>query len=386
MEQALFSQFSQSGLLSRPETAPEPRPADPLWKTRLLKLLGEQSEARWGTQLIRIARDMILVCDQELTIHFHNQGFVSGLGFRDGSYKGQSLLQFFPEEDRDAAKRAFCNLRSGRMRGIAIEATFLGKSKPVLFGAEVTRSRRRDGSYFYYMIARPKVETPVGRRALRTDTQVVGMRAEAALGVAAPIPADAGDFLDLLPVAAWRCDGESRLVAVSGRLWDDLRIDGASSLGAELGAAKSPDVPGLLAEIKPSVRAAVRSSKARIEFRGKGYDVHCEPLKGPAGEYAGCVGYVRTAVIESVPAGGNGSGPMQRNRSTTVVVDPVACAAPATGRARDLEMTAVVPITPIALTPPPFRCSGVLVETAPIAVRIKTLVASAEPSDVALPR
>lgn len=463
----MSSQSPTSRLADGSETAPLPGKKIPAWKTGILKYLGEQPEARWGTQLIRIARDMILVVDEDLRIQFHNQGLVRGLGFSEGSYQGDSLLSFFPADDRESAKRAFDTLRTGRNRGIAVEATFLGKSKPVLFAAEVMRSLSKNGSYFYYIVARPRLAAMPGRAAISSQTHVVGSQATAAVALSAAPSADtATSFLDLLPVAAWRGDKNKRLVELGGQLWDDMGVDRSAARGAELAVAKSANLPEVMSALKPSLRSALRSSETTIDFAGKRYDVTVEPVRGAGGDYQGSIGFLRLALSVATPS--LDSGPVASNRTTTVLLNPnlqapvadgvgpakpvappkvkvarpaadlsvpkptgvevplpgdspriefnapptvrrneaatvpltsapvaarqtqvlnptssPASPPPAVSRNAEMKKTAVVPVQPVPLTPPPFRASDVEVEidTTRIGVRSVQVVAS----DVALP-
>ena len=287
------------------ETVSSPGPVRPAWLQGLCKMIGEQPEARWGTQLIRIAQDMILVCDEDLHIHFHNQAFVKRLGYREGSYIGCNLIDFIPKADQPDARKAFNHLGAARVWGIRVEAKFLTRKAPLAFVAEVTRSRRSDGSYFYYLIARPKVVT-----------------ASSSVDNFSRPPAEestAMDWVKHLPVAAWQSDREHRIVALSGKLWSELEVDEKSAVGCQLSVASPDGIPGILAAVKPSLRSALRHSEAEFDFEGKKYQIVVEPVKAASGEFSGSVGYVSAALSVSRP--GKDSAPVAGTRTTTVLVN-----------------------------------------------------------------
>jgi len=310
----------------------------------LLKCLGEVPEARWGAQLIRIAQDMIIVCDDKLDIQYHNQSFVKKLGYSSGSYHGRSLLEFFPSAHRDAADSAFEKLRVGSTRGLEVEANFLTRTRPVAFVAEVTRSLRPDGGYYFYMIARPAQKAP--ERAKTRKMQPASV--DPSLQVAA-------DMLERLPIAAWRTDERNCVTQIFGKLWDDLSVDRDATVGVDLSVADMTEGPEIFRLVKPSARAGSHSFVADVAFDGRRYSVTVEPLTGDGGKRQGSIGFICAA--RTPPRAGIESGPVTGTRTTTILVNPdtrkVATIASTGSNGRqgnaDIEPRALTP--PTRLTP-----------------------------------
>jgi len=318
------------------ESVPSPGDEQNRFLKGLLKGIGEVPEARWGAQLVRIAQDMIIVCDDQLEIQYHNQSFVRKLGFSGGSYRGRNLLDFFPAADREAADAAFEELGGGRMRGIEIEAKFLTRSKPLAIVAEVTRSRRPNGSFYYYMIVRPTRDAPVVAKTRKLEPAAVDPSLKAA-----------SELFSELPIAAWRADGDHRITQLFGKLWKELSVDCSASIGVDLSVADLTEGPEILRSIKPAARAGRRSFVAEVSFEGLRYSVTVEPVNGPGGECTGSVGFIRAASAASRV--GIESGPVDGTRTTTILVNPDTRKVATVAAKR---RTGRVDIKPRSLTPP----------------------------------
>jgi len=140
------------------DVSPEPVRGLKRWKTEIAKVFGRGPDSRWGTQLMRIASDMILVCDESLEIRHHNRAFLKGVGFTQGTFTSKNLIQFFPSEDQDDVVEAFVRLKRGHAAGMRFNATFLTMKGRRHFDTRVVRNRNIDGTFFYYLVARDITE------------------------------------------------------------------------------------------------------------------------------------------------------------------------------------------------------------------------------------
>ncbi|NNE92121.1 MAG: PAS domain-containing protein [Verrucomicrobiales bacterium] len=268
------------------EHLPIPAPEPAGWKSSLLKAFGESPEMRWGSQLIRIHRDMIVVCDSNLEIQYHNQSFRQNLGFSRGTFVGYSLLDFFPDKDREAAANAFDYLQKGPKRGFLVESAFLSTGMALPFEAAVTRSLRNNGSYYFYLIARPQ-----GQLEKRNQPQVE----EPAVSVDSPNATS--DLMANLPIAVWCADQNHRITSLSGKLWDQLGVDCQLATGAELGLEACVSTPEVLARVPREIRTSPSPVKVAVDFQGGHYEAVVEPLFSDHGVFVGTIGYLRPAEV-----------------------------------------------------------------------------------------
>jgi len=202
-------------LVAHSEMTPAPDRVRGVWRAKLEKFMGDDPEEQWGSRLIRVASDMIVVCDQELNILFHNRSFLKGVGYQSGTLKSHSLMEFFPAADHTEATRAFDGLRQGPQAGLRINATFLTANGNRQFDARMTRSRVKGGGIHLYLIARESLKAKV-TETVRIETTPID-----------PI-------LSGLPLAVFRTDRKLRVTYVCGYLWEDLGFDGKQLIGGDL--------------------------------------------------------------------------------------------------------------------------------------------------------
>lgn len=262
---------THSGLNSAPIPADPP----PRWKEVIGSWVREDPYLRWGPQLARVASDMILVCDEDLEILFHNHSFLKGVGYQEGSFVGQSLLSFFPAEDRATADGAFAGFRKGHAAGMRIAASVLTRRMTRQFDMRVVRSRKQDGSYFYYLIARDET----GRAK---ETVTVQAAAE-----------PTRSFFDSLPVAVWRTDRELRITEAEGSLWEDLGIESDSLIGVSFGEPDRDSIPGIFDGVDFCDSMAGLSFHVDIEYEEAPFDISVEPVLNPKNRVIGTIGILR---------------------------------------------------------------------------------------------
>ncbi|MEM9018732.1 MAG: PAS domain-containing protein, partial [Verrucomicrobiota bacterium] len=121
----------------------------PVWMRSFLRSFGDDPDARWGGRFVRLASDLMLVCNEELEIIFHNRAFMKAIGYDEGSYVGESLTKFFPLMDRADAGKAFDSLMGGNSGGIRIDCSLLTVRGERRFVARATRSRRSEGESIF---------------------------------------------------------------------------------------------------------------------------------------------------------------------------------------------------------------------------------------------
>lgn len=225
---------------------------------------------------------MIVICDESLEICHHNRAFLKGIGHSEGTFCGQNLLAFVLEGERDGVIEAFSDWRRGHAAGMRFLATFHTTKGGRSLELRAVRSRNRDGSYRYYLIARDAAETRRGGRASGDDT-------------------DSDPIFRGLPVAAWRTDGKLRIVQAYGSLWPDLGLAGEDLVGESL----HPSHAGTLRELFPEIDCgdvlagmAMQTSVKREDFS---LQVSVEPFFDDAGRLLGTVGLMRRIRFQGRP-------------------------------------------------------------------------------------
>ncbi|MDF1658814.1 MAG: hypothetical protein P1U58_14460, partial [Verrucomicrobiales bacterium] len=115
------------GSMRSGDVSPQPGSASVKWKAAFACAMGEDAVAKWGKQLLRITNDMVVICNEDLEIVYHNRGFIRGIGHFEGTYERQNLINFFPATDRPAASKAFSSLIQSQQGGLRFGATLLTK-------------------------------------------------------------------------------------------------------------------------------------------------------------------------------------------------------------------------------------------------------------------
>lgn len=267
--------FPFSAPAAESAVAPETERRLVRWKNAMAGLLRRDPEARWGAQLLRIASDMIVICDESLTILHHNRAFLKAVGHTSGSFQGLWLGDFFPSEERDGVSDAFGDWRRGHAAGMRFQAGLLTMKgrRPCEFRA--VRSRNRDGSFLYYLVAREAVEAKTPGRP--------------------PAEGDTDPFFRGLPVAAWRTDGSLRITQAFGSLWPELGAASEDLVGERFGRRHDSLLPEALQAIDCSDALAGMSLQTELEREGTRYNVAVEPFLDASGGIVGTVGILRRA-------------------------------------------------------------------------------------------
>ncbi|NRB72855.1 MAG: PAS domain S-box protein [Verrucomicrobiales bacterium] len=258
------------------ELTPAPDRVRGLWRVRLEKIMGDDPEERWGGRLIRVASDMIVVCDGELNILFHNRAFLKGVGYQSGTFTGRSLMEFFPYDDHAEAFRAFDGLREGPQAGLRINATFLTSNGNRQFDARVTRSRVKGGGMHLYLIARESLKQEV-TKPVRIET--------------APID----PILNGLPLAAFRTDRKLKVTHVCGSLWDELGFDAKQLIGGDLSNTQCHMIPHFLHELDFCDTMAGLTMHSDLKWKDESYEITVEPFINDSRKVIGTVGMIRKA-------------------------------------------------------------------------------------------
>lgn len=265
------------------DVSPNPDPEPARWKEAIALAMGEDATARWGKQLLRITNDMVVICNEELQIVYHNRGFLRSIGHFEGSYLNQSFLDFFPAADRADAAQAFRLLLSSQHGGLRFGATMLTKRGKRAFDARAVRSRRTNGEYLLYMIIREE-------QKVKTDIQKTERKASELLFAG-------------LPVAAFRTDKRLRILRAFGSLWDELKINPSSLKGADLCDPQCHLVPKFLHQIDYCDTMAGLTLHADLTWREVPYEVTVEPFLDKNRKVVGTIGMLRKAKTDPVDRG-----------------------------------------------------------------------------------
>ncbi len=257
------------------DATPEPERRLVRWKNAMAGLLRRDLDDRWGGQLLRIASDMIMICDESLTILHHNRAFLKAVGYSSGCFRGLYLNDFFPAEERDGVAQAFADWRRGHAAGMRFQAGLLTTKGRRPGDFRVVRSKNHDGSFLYYVVAREVNEA-------RKPGQ-------------APSEEDSDPFFRGLPVAAWRTDYALRITHAFGSLWPELGAASEDLIGELVGHRHDSLLPGVLQTIDCSDTVAGMSLQTEVESEGQIYSVTVEPFLDTTGRVVGTVGILRRA-------------------------------------------------------------------------------------------
>lgn len=264
--------------------APEPEPGKQLWRRALEGFLGENPEKAWGERLVRVASDMIVVCDQDLQILFHSRSLVTGLGYEEGSYIGHSLMEFIPSKDKADASRTFDQFLAGNSAGMRIEASFLTRRRPCRVEARVTRTRRSAERHFLYFVIRDL-------SVAENETGAVPEKAEESI-------------LAGLPLAGFRTDHQLRITHAFGSFWETMGLNSDSLIGADLSNANCPVAPLFFYEIDYCDVMAGQTFHTSLTWNDHDLEITIDPFidRTKAGRVISTLGVIREAK-NATPAG-----------------------------------------------------------------------------------
>lgn len=255
------------------DAVPVPGEESSSWRRRLGRLFRSDPDSRWGSTFLRIASDLLIVCDESLNICHHNRAFLKAAGYQQGSFGGQCLLTFFPRRERDTIIGVFNDWRRGHAAGMRFRAPLLTSRGLRLFEMRVVRCRDPKGVYFYYLVGR---DAPVGRES---GAGHQGQEDEA--------------FFQGLPVAAWRTDAALRITRVYGNLWPELGAASEDLVGEVFGKRHDTLLPGILRGIDCSDSLAGMSLQTEVEGESGRFCVTVEPFLDGDGRVVGTVGLMR---------------------------------------------------------------------------------------------
>lgn len=252
---------------------PEPGREGPEWIASLARAFGEDSEEKWGKRVVRAVSDMLLVCDENLDIVYHNRAFLRGIGYAEGTFVKQNLIHFFPLTDREEAYRILHGFLRQRHAGMRVSAGFLTRAGECQFDARITRSRRGDERFHLYFVLRPEARTQ--------EDPVAEVRDDA--------------LFDELPVAAFRSDRHLRIEQAFGPLWEQFGFSGEQLVGSSLCDQESGMGPQFLREIDYCDTMAGLTLHTEFEWRGENYEITVEPFLDENRKVAATVGMIRQA-------------------------------------------------------------------------------------------
>lgn len=258
-----------------PEKVGPPRPSKSRsgWLSGLRRYFMDDTEERWGARLIRISNDMMLVCDEELRILYHNRSFLKGAGYQAGTFVGQSLIDFVPAADRPDVRNTFEFVRTEKGKGARLDAQMMTQRGDRIFDLRIVRSLNRNGKYFFYIVARDETERRGGEQQFHQNGE--------------------SRFLDDLPVAAWRTDRELRVVDSCGTLWESFDVVGSSLIGLDLSDARCPLTPRFFHQIDYCDAMAGQFLHTTIEWGGETFDATVEPILDSSHLVVGTLGMLR---------------------------------------------------------------------------------------------
>lgn len=270
-----MNQANLSQLEDPPECAPLPERGFARWKADFVKLFQKNPDKRWGAPLMRIASDMILVCNESLEICHHNRAFLKAIGYHSGSYRGVGLDAFFPGKERESFLQVFQEWRKGHAAGMRVQAPLLTLRGARPFEIRVVRCRDKKGAYYYYMIGR---EASEARRASRLEEEAQD------------------PFFQGLPVAVWRTDAGLRITKVYGSLWPDLGAASEDLIGEVFGRRHDTLLPEVLRGIDCTDTLAGMSLQTELVSGADCFNVTVEPVIDAAGSVVGTIGLLRRAL------------------------------------------------------------------------------------------
>lgn len=255
---------------------PIPRKAPPVWIDSFARAFGEDRDTRWGSRLVRLVSDMVLVCDEDLNILYHNRAFLCGVGYQTGTFVGTSLLPFFSENDRPDIENAFGRLLARRSAGMRVHATFMTRKGNRQFDARVTRTRRAKEAFFLYFVIRD--ETSQVKQIEELEAQTIE------------------PLITGLPVAAFRTDHRLRIIQAYGDLWKDaFRCSPNALVGVDLTKPGCRAGSKFLKQIDFSDTMAGMSFHTDFSHQGKGFEITVEPFLNEKSKIMGSIGMIRMA-------------------------------------------------------------------------------------------
>lgn len=259
-----------------PECLPVPERGFARWKGDFVALFRKNPEKRWGGQFLRIASDIILVCNESLEILHHNRAFLKAIGHTSGSYRTTGLDAFFPENEREGFIGIFREWRRGHAAGMRLQAPLLTTRGTRPYDFRVVRCRDRKGDFNYYLIGR---EVHDSRRSSRSGE------------------VDENDpFFQGLPVAAWRTDAELRITKVYGSLWPEFGTASEDLVGEVFGRRHDTLIPEVLRGIDCSDTLGGMSLQTEVFSGIECFNVTVEPFLDSSGRVVGTVGLLRRAM------------------------------------------------------------------------------------------
>ncbi len=262
------------------ECAPEPDRGLGRWWAGLGRWMRRDPDRRWGSQLLRISSDMILICDESLGIQHHNRAFLKGVGHAAGNFRGRNLTEFFPAEEGGGVSEAFEEWRSGHAAGMRFQAPLLTTKGPRRCDFRAVRSRDGKGAFVYYLVAREMAD-PRRQRRDHADE-------------------DCDPFFRGLPVAAWRTDSHLRITHAYGSLWPELGVASEDLLGESFGRRHDSLLPAILRGIDCGDASAGMSLLTELEREGETFQAAVEPVFDASGALVGTVGLLRRTVRRTV--------------------------------------------------------------------------------------
>ncbi|MEM7601927.1 MAG: PAS domain-containing protein [Verrucomicrobiota bacterium] len=256
-------------------SAPSPEREAPEWKRSFLRAFGDDPETKWGGRFMRMSNDMMLACDENLTILYHNRSFVRGVGLQSGSYLRRSLLEFFPEEDRSDASRTLVDLMHGEAGGMRFGSTLLTVQGRRAFDLRVVRGRHATNRFHLFFVIREEMD-----ESATAGEESIGMMSSIFTG---------------LPVAAFRADRRLKIVGAVGRFWDRLGIETESLMGGDLTDSACVRVPSFLHEIDFCETMAGITQRTSFCYDGEACEITIEPFLDRKRRVMGVVGMIRKA-------------------------------------------------------------------------------------------
>lgn len=271
------------------DTVPVPGEESSGWRRVFDKLLRSDPDERWGSTFLRIASDLLIVCDESLNICHHNRAFLKAVGHNEGTFGGQCLLTFFPRRERDTVIGVFHEWRRGHAAGMRFRAPLLTTRGVRSYEMRVVRCRDPKGVYFYYLVGR---DAPTGK--------------ESSAGLASE---EGEAFFQGLPVAVWRTDSALRITKVYGNLWPELGAASEDLVGEVFGRRHDTLLPELLRGIDCSDTLAGMSLQTEVKGAAGQFSVTVEPFLDAEGRVVGTVGLLRRAkggrvILPDLPVSG----------------------------------------------------------------------------------
>lgn len=274
--------------MQKESAPPIPGKQLPEWVDSLARAFGEDRDTRWGSRLVRLVSDMMLVCDENFKILYHNRAFLNGVGYQAGTFIGTSLLAFFSKADLPDAEYALGRLLSGRSAGMRFQSTFLTRKGKRQFDARVIRTRRAKDSFYLYFVIRD--ETNRSKEIELLESRMIE------------------PLITGLPVAAFRTDHRLRIIQAYGDLWTGaFRCPPKSLIGVDLSQPVGGPASNILSQVDFCDTMAGLTLHTDFSHRDQGYVITVEPFLDEKSRIMGSIGMIRLAKEQASPIGGNRS-------------------------------------------------------------------------------